>query len=59
MPPLRVGLIGCGHMGRVVHLSVLRRLQGRTICLPNALHAEAAMAALRSGKHLYLEKPRQ
>jgi myo-inositol 2-dehydrogenase / D-chiro-inositol 1-dehydrogenase len=98
MPPLRVGLIGCGHMGRVIHLSILRRLpqvelvalaepdaqrreqasqkvpravlfsdyrelldrsdiDATIICLPNALHAEAAIAAFRSGKHLYLEKP--
>lgn len=27
------------------------------ICLPNSLHAEAAEAALRHGKHIYLEKP--
>lgn len=27
------------------------------ICLPNHLHAEAAMAALQRGKHVYLEKP--
>jgi len=27
------------------------------ICLPNALHAEAAVAALQRGKHVYLEKP--
>jgi predicted dehydrogenase len=27
------------------------------ICLPNDLHAEAAMASLRQGKHVYLEKP--
>jgi myo-inositol 2-dehydrogenase / D-chiro-inositol 1-dehydrogenase len=27
------------------------------ICLPNALHARAAIAALEKGKHLYLEKP--
>ena len=98
MPPLRVGLIGCGHMGRVVHLNILRRLpqvevvalaesdaqrrkaasrkvpraaafadyhelldrsdiDATVICLPNALHAEAAIATLESGKHLYLEKP--
>jgi len=98
MPPLRIGLIGCGHMGRVVHLNILRRLpqvevvalaepdaqrrkaasrkvpraavfadyhellhrseiDATVICLPNALHAEAATATLQSGKHLYLEKP--
>src|SRR5215470_16381615 len=27
------------------------------IALPNALHAEAAVEALRFGKHVYLEKP--
>lgn len=27
------------------------------ICLPSAMHAEAAKAALRLGKHVYLEKP--
>ena len=98
MPPLRVGLIGCGQMGGLVHLNILRRLpqvevvalaesdgqrrkaasrkvpraavfadyhelldrsevDAAVICLPNALHAEAAIAALRRGKHLYLEKP--
>ncbi len=97
-PSLKIGLIGCGHIGRMVHLQNLRRMPGvevvalaeadaqsleaaRTlvpraaafadyrellerpevdgviVCLPNALHAEAASAALRSGKHLYLEKP--
>ena len=27
------------------------------VCLPNALHADAGIAALQGGKHLYLEKP--
>lgn len=27
------------------------------ICLPNALHAEVAIAAMQKGKHVYLEKP--
>lgn len=95
---LRVGLIGCGHIGSAIHLSNLRRLPGvkivalaepdverreaanrqipwaatfsdyrelldrpeidaTVICLPNALHAEAGIAALQRGKHIYLEKP--
>lgn len=27
------------------------------ICLPNHMHAEAAVSAFKSGKHVYLEKP--
>ena len=27
------------------------------ICLPNSLHAEAALAAIRAGKHVMVEKP--
>ena len=98
MSPLRIGLVGCGHMGHVIHLNNLRRLpqvevvalaepdaQRReaasrqvpraatfadyhellerpdidavVICLPNALHADAAINALQRGKHVYLEKP--
>jgi myo-inositol 2-dehydrogenase/D-chiro-inositol 1-dehydrogenase len=98
MPALRIGLIGCGHMGRIVQLNILRRLphvevvalaepdalrreaanrqiplatafadyhelldqpevDAIIICLPNALHADAAINALQSGKHVYLEKP--
>jgi myo-inositol 2-dehydrogenase / D-chiro-inositol 1-dehydrogenase len=96
--PLKIGLLGCGQIGRLVHLESLRRLrgvqitsladadktllaaaQGRChravgfetfsdvfskgdvdaviISLPNALHAEAAVAAFEAGKHVYLEKP--
>jgi len=33
------------------------RVDAVVVCLPSALHAEAATAALRSGVHLYLEKP--
>jgi myo-inositol 2-dehydrogenase / D-chiro-inositol 1-dehydrogenase len=98
MAALKVGLIGCGYIGRFVHLDILKRLpetdlvalaepdterlneaarrapQATTfadyhelvkmsevdavvICLPNALHADAAVAALEHGKHIYLEKP--
>jgi len=32
-------------------------LEAVIICLPNVLHAEAATAALKHGKHVYLEKP--
>ena len=32
-------------------------IDGVVICLPSALHAEAAIAALGQGKHVYLEKP--
>ena len=96
--PLKIGLVGCGHIGRVVHLQTLQRLptvqvtsladsdpgcleaaraqcpearaftdfrdlleQGEVdaivICLPNAFHAEAAIAAFDRNKHVYLEKP--
>ena len=33
------------------------RIDAAVICLPTALHAEAAVAALRHGAHVYLEKP--
>ena len=32
-------------------------IDGVVICLPSALHAEATLAALAHGKHVYLEKP--
>jgi myo-inositol 2-dehydrogenase / D-chiro-inositol 1-dehydrogenase len=35
----------------------LPRLDAVVICLPTILHAEAAIAALDRGKHVYLEKP--
>jgi myo-inositol 2-dehydrogenase/D-chiro-inositol 1-dehydrogenase len=35
----------------------LPALDAVVICLPSALHAEAAVAAFWNGKHVYLEKP--
>jgi myo-inositol 2-dehydrogenase/D-chiro-inositol 1-dehydrogenase len=99
MPALKVGLIGCGPIARLVHLNILTHLsnvelvalaetdpqrregahrrsapgvlaftdyqellavpevEAVVICLPNSLHAEAAVSALQRGKHIYLEKP--
>ena len=97
VPPLRLGLIGCGAIAFWVHLRNLRRMRdvvlvaaadpdeaarARTasltpahlvaepaavlertdieavlIAAPTELHAELAVAAARSGKHVYLEKP--
>jgi myo-inositol 2-dehydrogenase / D-chiro-inositol 1-dehydrogenase len=38
-------------------LLAVAELDAVVICLPNALHAEATVAALRHRKHVYLEKP--
>lgn len=38
-------------------LLAMDKLEAVVICLPSWLHAEAAIAALHCGKHLYLEKP--
>lgn len=37
--------------------ALLDQVDSVVICLPTALHAETAMAALERGKHVYLEKP--
>jgi predicted dehydrogenase len=96
---VRLGIIGCGSVGREVHAKILRRfsnaklialadsdenrleaaahIAGKTtrlfrdymellaqpdldaviIALPNAFHAQAAIAAFERHKHVYLEKP--
>lgn len=38
-------------------LLAMPEVEAVLICLPSALHAEAAVAALERGKHVYLEKP--
>jgi len=35
----------------------MKEVEAVVICLPNDLHAEAAIASLQQGKHVYLEKP--
>jgi myo-inositol 2-dehydrogenase / D-chiro-inositol 1-dehydrogenase len=35
----------------------MKEVEAVIICLPNDLHAEAAIASLQQGKHVYLEKP--
>ena len=35
----------------------MKEVEAVIICLPNNLHAEAAVASLQQGKHVYLEKP--
>lgn len=47
MPALRIGLIGCGHMGRIVHLNTLLRFKSvKVVALaePDAQRREAANA---------------
>lgn len=38
-------------------LLAMPEVEAVVICLPNALHVEAAVAAFEQGKHVYLEKP--
>jgi len=45
------------HFNNYRELLVSPEVEAVVICLPNALHAEAAMAAFEQRKHVYLEKP--
>ncbi|HEY1969319.1 MAG TPA: Gfo/Idh/MocA family oxidoreductase [Pseudonocardia sp.] len=44
-------------MGGIAELCRDPGLDAISVCLPNHLHAEAAVAALRAGKHVVIEKP--
>lgn len=44
----------CDHYKKLLKM---KEVEAVIICLPNDLHAEAAIASLQQGKHVYLEKP--
>jgi len=46
--------VPCNHYKKLLEID---EVEAVVICLPNDLHAEAAIASLELGKHLYLEKP--
>jgi predicted dehydrogenase len=48
---------GAAAYGSYHDLLKMPEVEAVVICLPNALHAEVAVAALEQGKHVYLEKP--
>ncbi|MET0744002.1 MAG: Gfo/Idh/MocA family oxidoreductase [Microvirga sp.] len=60
--PERARAFAEAHQVETVHASWQELLADRTIdavsiCVPNALHAEIAVAAARAGKHVICEKP--
>jgi predicted dehydrogenase len=48
---------GAAEFGDYVELLDTADIDAAVVCLPNALHAEAATAVLERRRHLYLEKP--
>jgi len=48
---------GAAAVSSYEELIAMPGVEAVVICLPNDLHARAAAAALRAGKHVYLEKP--
>jgi len=53
-----VGQFGCAHAFKdYKKLLKLKELDAVSVCTPNYFHAEPAIAALRAGKHVMVEKP--
>lgn len=61
MEPIRVGIIGFGMMGRMQAVGCFGALGEEfrlaAVVTPDFLHEEMAIACLKSGRHLRLEKP--
>lgn len=57
MPPLRIGVIGCGQIARAIHLPVLARIrEARVVALAEPVEASrAAAAALAPGAKAYAD----
>jgi predicted dehydrogenase len=56
-PGTKMDLAGVSGYAELDELLADPRIDLVDLCLPPALHAEAAMAALRAGKHVICEKP--
>jgi predicted dehydrogenase len=53
----RLGLSSTQQFGDYRDLLASSEVQAVSVCVPNAFHREMAVAALRAGKHVLLEKP--
>jgi predicted dehydrogenase len=49
--------VGAHYVGEIAALLASDELQAVSICLPHALHADAAVRAAQAGKHVLCEKP--